>query len=321
MIEKSHIVGGVLIILFFTFCLYTGVSISCRGKAAFYDNTSTESKVNVSNMAPAVSKVNVYEQDDGSAVNIDLTEGTTETVVCNGTVDDWNGWADLAGVNATLYDADSYTSQSPNDNNYHYYAGSCTNKTINGTAAEFSCIFDVWYYANEATWNCNMSAIDIDNASANGVDPTPPSFNMLAALNLSTNVLDFGEMQPGNTTLDTDEVIVNVSNTGNAQINLSLDGFGRVDGDGLAMDCSSTGNISIGYLRYNYTASQDFDTSMWNLTDTALSSGIPGFSVLRRVDDADVNKLNSTNSTFWKIRIPGGAKGVCNGTVVFSAVV
>ena len=36
---------------------------------------------------------------------------------------------------------------------------------------------------------------------------------------------------------------------------------------------------------------------------------------------ANYQKVNSTNSTFWKLQVPAGTKGICNGTVTFSAVI
>jgi len=318
--EKEDIAATLCILLVIVLGVYMLVSVSETSDASYYDNTPIESRVNVTNAAPFVTQVNLYKQSDEEDTSIDLDEGTTTTLVCNATVNDLNGWSDIVSVNATIYDADSYSLTSPNDNNYHYFQGSCTNSSVNISAREFSCTFDVWYYANNATWNCSVSAIDIENATGSSMDLSPPTITALAALNLSTNLIDFGEMPPGNTTDDAHEQNVDVTNTGNVNINLSVDGYGAVDGDGLAMNCTQ-GNITISYLRYNITANQDFDVSMWNLTDDKLSSGIPKLVISQRVDDGDNGKVNSTNSTYWKLRIPKGVKGFCNGTVTFSAVV
>ena len=300
---------------------YLLISLSHTSSAAYYDSTPIESRVNVTNSAPVVSQVILYESDDGSQASIDLEQGTTENLTCNATVDDLNGWEDIVGVNATIYDSDTHNSSSVDDKNFKYFTSSCTNETINTSALEFSCVFFVWYYANNATWNCNVSAIDAVNASDTEVDATPPIINKLVALNLSANLIDFDELAPGATTQDVDEPIVNVTNTGNSNFNLSVDGFGTINGDGLAMNCTS-GNISIEMIHYNYTDDQNYDTSMWNLSDDQLPAGIPGLSILQRVDDNDDKKINSTNSTYWKLRIPvGSARGFCNGTVTFSAVV
>jgi hypothetical protein len=128
-------------------------------------------------------------------------------------------------------------------------------------------------------------------------------------------------MLPGETTTNANEQNVNVTNTGNTNINLSVNGFGLVENDNLSMVCTR-GNISVEYIKYNNTLGQAYLTSMWNLTSYKIGSGIRGLNIARRVDDADNTKLNSTNSTYWKIFIPiGYAKGYCNGTVTFSAVV
>jgi hypothetical protein len=301
--------------------MYLLITVTGDGSAFYYDNTSVESRVNVTNKVPTVSQVNMYRFSNLQQAGIDLVEGTTTLIICNATVEDWNGWMDIAAVNATIYDSASYTSTSANDNNTHYTQVLCTNTYINITSLMYSCSFDVWYFANNSSWNCNVSAKDQSNATANAVDASNPTFNILAALNLSVSLIDFGNMQPGDITTNALEPVVNVTNTGNVNINLSLDGFGAVDGDGLAMNCT-VGNISIDKLRYNVTDDQSYTTSMWNLTDSKLPSGIPRFAVNRRVDDADYLKINSTNRTYWKLMVPiGSAGGFCNGTVTFSAVV
>jgi hypothetical protein len=321
MVEKMEKAKTYTICWILTFVLFTYILLSSvgTGSASYYDNTSVESRVNVTNNLPFVRDVNMYRLIGLQQTSIDLTEGTTTTIICNATVEDWNGWGDIAGVNASIYAA-GYSSTSPNDNNSKYFTNSASNTYINTTSLMYSCSFSVWYFANNASWNCNVTARDQSFAIASAVDLSNPVFNTLAALNLSASMIDFGEMQPGGITTNALEPVVNVTNTGNVNINLSLDGFGVTNGDGLAMNCT-VGNISLGYMRYNVTDDQSYVTSMWNLTDDALPSGIPRFIINRRVDDADYLKLNSTNSTYWKLQVPMGTMGFCNGTVTFSAVV
>ena len=119
--------------LFVVFSIYLLISVSDTTSADLYDNTSIESRVNVSNVGPSVKDVLLYEKDDGDTVSLGLEEGVTETMTCNATVDDLNGWSDISGVNATIY-ASGYTSSSPDDNNYHYFTSSCTNSSINASA-------------------------------------------------------------------------------------------------------------------------------------------------------------------------------------------
>jgi len=314
---KIYAIYWILLGIFFTYLLVSSTNLS---SASYYDNTSIESRVNVTNKNPTVSQVNMYRFSNLAQANIDLTEGVTTTIICNATVEDWNGWNDIAAVNATIYDQASFNSNSPNDNNSHYYQGACSNTAINTTSLMYSCSFEVWYFANNAAWNCNVSARDLSNTTANAIDASNPTFNMLAALNLSARIMDFGNMQPGDITTDAAEPVINVTNSGNVNINLSVDGFGVTDGDGFAMNCT-VGNISLSFLRYNVSNDQSFANSMWNLTDSKLPSGIPAYIINRRVDDADYVKLNSTNSKYWKLWVPMGVKGFCNGTVTFSAVV
>ena len=163
---------------------------------------------------------------------------------------------------------------------------------------------------------------DLDGASAyNRSEATTVA--ALYAINLTTfnesMMLDFGNMAPGDITANAAEQYVNVTNSGNININLSIGGYGITPNDNLSMGCT-IGNISAADLRYNYSDNQAFATSMFNLTVNALPRSIPALRIPVRVDDSDTQVKNSTNTTYWKLSIPAGTKGFCNGTVIFSAV-
>ncbi len=290
-----------------------------------FDNTSVQSRVNVTNAAPAVLQVVLYEQGSGPGVAITLSEGTTTEVVCNATYQDNNGYQDIniTNSNATAWINPIVGFTAADDNNNHYTNRTCTITQINTSAGMLSCSFQFEYYAlNDSRWLCNATVQDLDGLSAynRSEDATVAA---LYAINLTTfnesMMLDFGNMAPGDITADAAEQYVNVTNSGNINISLSIGGYGVNASDGLAMNCT-VGNISADNLRYNYSDNQAFATSMFNLTVNALPGSIPALRIPVRVDDGDTEFKNSTNTTFWKLSVPAGTKGFCNGTVIFSAV-
>lgn len=263
------------------------------------------------NVAPSVDSVLIYPSP------IDLLAATYATIYCNATVTDQNGASDITAVNATFYHIETANPESQDDNNDHYTNTSCTNMSQSGNSVEFSCTIDVWYYANNGSWNCNVTAVDDGNLTS--TLETSETINPLYAINISMSAIDYGALAPAETTSNPNEVVVNVTNEGNSDINLSVYGYGTVASDGLSMNCTMY-NITIGNERYDILPARDFDTLMIPLTNDPLPSGIPGLRIFQRVDDIDSLLINSTNSTYWKLRMPQVVGGKCNGTVVFSAV-
>lgn len=277
----------------------------------YYDNTSITSKLNVSNKAPVVYDVIIF--DNNSQTNLLLEQGTVHTVICNATVNDTNGISDIEIVNATIYKTPEFGPSNAVDNNYRYVNSSCTQFATSGrVTAYYTCHFHVWYYAFNGTWRCNVTAID--NSSAINRSYDDAIIDPLFALNLSATEIDFGELEPGEESPADEKV--NITNFGNMNISVAVKGYGRTEGDDQAMNCT-VGNISIGYERYSIQAAQAW-SAMAALTSNW--TNITGLVVPFRLDDNDNNNKNSTNTTYWKIKAPFGTKGVCNGTIVFSAV-
>ena len=130
--------------------------------------------------------------------------------------------------------------------------------------------------------------------------------------------LDYGLV---NATYVSEEGILNVTNYGNVKINLSLSGYAVNEGDGFAMNCSLGGNISINYEKYNLTDSNpgslslsQFEASYVNLTS---SPKVREFNLNYRQDDTQNEAINST---YWRIYVPVGVGGTCQGNIVFGAV-
>jgi hypothetical protein len=281
-----------------------------------YDRNDTAiTRLNITNTRPTVYNVLLQDNITETPRLIDLQPETTIPIWCNGTVEDYNGYADINTTNATIWSS-TVSIGSADNLNSHYSNSSCARITGTGTTSDYSCRFDLPYFALNGTWYCNMSAIDqlISGEQGFGSNLTSTNISELIALNV-TDIIDFGSLQAGQTSAsDSNATIYNL---GNVQIDLNLHGYGAADGDNLAMVCS-IGNIPVFYEHYNLTTwNQNFDTLMANLTGPVAGVTHSNFDLPKALSWAGRN-----STTYWKIGLPiGAARGLCNGTVVFNAVV
>src|SRR3989344_8288847 len=83
------------------------------------NNTSVLIRVNITNTEPNLYYVIVTPDPVG------LSPGANTTVNCTGRVWDYNGWADIVRVNATIY-KNTTTVNAVDDNNNHYSNYNCS---------------------------------------------------------------------------------------------------------------------------------------------------------------------------------------------------
>jgi hypothetical protein len=262
-----------------------------------YRNISIDTRANITNAQPEI--LNITLEDP-----VTLNAGTTYPVSCNISVRDWNGAATIDTVNATYFHSTS-SLNAADDNNTHYTNSSCTQTGIDGFLANYTCTFDVYYYALPNEWNCTVFANDTNSFVGNGT--TNGSINELLALNV-TNPIDYGDLAIND--FSTDQT-ANVTNFGNVPINVSVYGFGNTTGDGLAMVCDQ-GNITVDNQRYATSPAIPY-ASKTSLT----SSGV-------QLENLTIGKqtlptTEITNTTYWQLFVPPNPFGQCNGTVVFQA--
>jgi len=265
---------------------------------------------------PVASDVSI----DSGAASVTLTEGTTKNVVCTATITDVDGCEEITGVSAVFYRTNvSGGAGAADDNNDHYSiscivdGGTCTGGE--DTDANYTCTFPVYYYADptdagsyEATdWTCQVTPSD-------GVGPGTAATDViemasLAALDVD-NTINYGELALGADT-DSSNQQTTVTNRGNVQIDVTLDGYGSSDGDGKSMTCD-WGAVVIGNEEYSgsaftYGAGTD-------LTDSAFELDL---DVTQQTNDVSP----STKEVYWGFGLPeSGVYGSCGGTVIFTAV-
>jgi len=262
-----------------------------------YDHVNVTATVNVTNAAPEI-LAQYFDQ------NITLVAGSTKFVTCNATIRDWNGYNDLSNVNATMYYYLNSSGQA-DDANEHYTNASCIETANDGQyLANYSCGFDVQYFANNGTWYCNMSVID--NSGFVASNETNTTINALYALNV-TDVIDYGNLS----LLEySDNITATVTNFGNSAINVSVLGYGATEGDGIGLVCNQGTNITVDNERFSGSLVD------WTLK-TPLSATNQDMNITLFQQQSDVTPV--TYDTYWQLYVPPNPFGVCTGTVRFTA--
>jgi hypothetical protein len=291
-------------------------------------NVTVQTTLNVGNVAPEVLLVVITNTSTSyTKQNVTLNPGSNRTVYCNGVARDWNNNTEILNVTANLFQ--NGTSEfAVDDNNTHYTNNSCyINSNLSNSVygddstgnftVNYSCSFNVQYYANSGPWNCSVYAYDIYNW--NGSNSSLGYVNELLAVTLPSSI-DYGTV---NSTYVSNEVIANVSNAGNVMINLTLQGYAVSVGDGWAMNCTKGNlkNISVMYEKYNLTAStptvtglSDFETYYTNLTNASTTKR---FNLNFRQNEGSDDAINAT---YWRIYVPRGVAGSCSGNIIFGAI-
>jgi hypothetical protein len=292
------------------------------GAGPNYKNVSVRTTVNVTDSYPEIVNITCNNR-----TSITLNAGTTQSVVCIVQIMDFNGGNTIngtmgSGVNATFY---YYLNQSsnPNDNNVHYTNSTCSqNGSANGYLVNWSCAFDVWYYANNGTWRLNATVTDTHNwYYRGGLNFTVwgvgnATINSLYALNV-TSLIDYGQLAVGDTSAP---VTANVTNFGNMNINVTVFGYGNdtdsVSNRNLAMACEQR-NISISNERYSLSSATAYDAMTMLAGVSTPAPQISGLTIMQQTNDSQ----QVINSTYWRlyVNVSTNPFGICNGTVVFSA--
>jgi hypothetical protein len=281
-----------------------------------YKNVTVHTSVNITHSKPDVLNVTVYETLNLSAKNITITAGGYKSVSCNATVRSWEGFNDISVVNATLYHQGS-SSQNASDNlNNHYTNASCKlNASLTQFIGWYVCSFDVIYFSNNGTWTCNVTiqnSYTVTNPNFTGSGYGTTLFYPVYALNV-TDGIDYGGVAVED--YSSPDRTANVTNLGNMGINITVEGYAVTRGDGLAMNCSLTGNITVDNERFSPSSGQSFATKT-PLTSNLGGEMIPGLSMPKQT----INNTLILNTTYWQLYVPPNPAGNCSGYILFTAI-
>jgi hypothetical protein len=286
------------------------------------NNVTVITNLTVGNVYPEILNVSIED----NAASFTLTPNSTKLLRCVAVVRDYNGENDINFSNSTFFDNFSSSEGGANDNNIHYTNSSCNMTNDFGSYNGYSddvytklvnCTYQVWYYANATAWNCTVMVNDSYDWRAKGYDLI--TISPLLALGLP----DFIYYGTVNATYVSGENISNVTNYGNVPVNLSLSGYGFKENDGNAMNCTlgSNKNITIEKEKYNLTTSHSGDLTLSefiaNYTNLTINPVTKRFDLDFRHNDI----LNEAwNHTYWRIYVPVGVAGTCQGNIIFGAV-
>jgi len=271
------------------------------------------------NSPPVIESVSVDDDVTLNPNEIDLSPAVTKEITCRAIVMDYEGDNSIINASAMFFDNVLSNYGNGNDNNEHYSNDTCIiNYEYGGlNQVEVNCTFQVWYYANSQNWNCTINVTDNLSISSYGSDLT--FVNPLLALGVDSPV-SFGNIDANGVS---NEVELNVTNYGNVKINLSLSGYGFKENDGNAMNCTLglVKNISIENQKYNLTHSNEDALSLsqfiGNYTNLTSSPKIKKFNLNYRQEEITNEAINST---YWRIYVPTGVAGTCQGNIIFGAV-
>lgn len=284
-------------------------------------STIVITNLTIGNTYPEI--INVSINDD--AATLTLTPNATTKVDCVAVIREYNGDSDVAGANATFFDSVVSNASGSDDNNYHYTNSSCEliadTGGFNGYADDpyhslANCTFQVEYYANAQDWTCEVTAIDNMSWTSNETDDITVSALLAVGL---PDVIEYGTV---NATFVSNEQTANVTNYGNVQMNLTLEGYGTTQGDGIAMNCTlgNIGYIPVEHEKYNLSATTSgalslsaFNSVYTNLTSSAVTRQ---FELASRLNDTFNEAIKES---YWRIYVPTGVAGTCNGSIIFGA--
>ncbi|MEM4711089.1 MAG: hypothetical protein QXL18_04020, partial [Candidatus Woesearchaeota archaeon] len=246
--------------------------------------------------------INDYLIPEGEVI---LSAGSTRPVFCIVNVSDTFGAENINYTRATFY---YYLNNSfdNDDYNVHYTNNNCDLNYTGISYKVFSCLFNVYYYANNGTWNCTAFAYNNQSVSSNLTNNT--LINPLYALNV-TDGLSFGNVESG---FESSEIKANISNIGNMPINISVQGYAIYPGDAVGMNCSDGTNISIDSIRFSLTS------TIYDLKNP-LNGNVQNTSLKIQ---KQINTSTPINITYWQIKpnpFLGSNSRYCSGFIIFNA--
>jgi len=263
------------------------------------------------NTAPTVDSVSL-----NSGNNIILTESTTTLVSATGTVSDANGYADISSVQGKLYRSGVGSDCSTNNSNC-YEDTSCATSSCSGNVCDYSCDFNVYFYAEPTDdgkyasssgwtsqhWEAWVKVIDSASASSTATNSAETvNVNTLTALDVDSSIT-YDALDP-NTNMANLTKATNATNTGNVPIDIQL------KGDDMTYEANS---IAVSNQRYSTTTNDAWANGI------QLTSSYVHFEV--DLPKPTQSPSNSTTTIYWGWQVPTGKpSGTYTGTNYFNAV-
>jgi len=280
---------------------------------SYGNNPESEADFKTPSVTP-VPSVDSVSLNNGN--NITLIENATILVSATGTVSDPDGYSDITSVQGKLYRSGVGPDCALDDNNC-YEDTSCATSSCSGNSCEYTCEFNVQFYAEPTDtgsyavaqgwdtqhWEAWVKVIDSTSTSSTATNSAQTvDVNTLAALNVDSSIT-YDALDPG-TNMPNLIKATNATNTGNVPIDI------QIKGD----DMTGPGGAVIGIENQRYATSS-----------VAWSSGYTASSTYQTLE-VDLPKpttspSNSTDIIYWGWGVPTSKPaGTYTGTNYFNPV-
>ena len=234
--------------------------------------------------------------------NISLVEDNIKSVSATGTVVDLNGYEDLVFATSTIYRSGVGMSCSNDLNNcYQLASSSCSFLNCSDNACDFSCTADLQYFADPTDTDSDFEGQSwlpqVTIYDSGGNSDTSSGLGVLTytmrALSVAEGI-DYGTLSVGSTTEDVNATTT-IKNTGNDNIDVSLDGTDLV---------SAGGSITVN--------NQKYATSTFTYSACVICKFLTGTSTDYEIDLPKPTSTTtpSTDEVFWGIQVPTGSAGL-----------
>jgi hypothetical protein len=244
--------------------------------------------------------------------NIALMEGMTKLITATASSTDQNGYADMLYATSTFYRSGVGANCTANDNNcYQVASTSCSFSSCSGNTCSIACSANLQYFTDPTdagvysaeNWLANLTVTD---STALKDTDTSVGVEMYTLRALGTlNAIDYGALAVGSDTGGVN-ASTTLTNTGNDNINVSLDGTNMVNQ-------ASTSAIVVNKQKYA--------TTSFTYGACAICQFLTGTST---VMDVNLPKPTTTapvsDKLYWGISVPIGTSGEAHqGTNTFIA--
>jgi hypothetical protein len=234
MIERIKHSTGLLVVVLLVVGFYA-LSLVVVSYAQATDELYTS--VTIQSAAPTVTNVTL---NNGGAIT--LTEGTTTSVTCSGTISAGGGYWDVTNVTSTIYRSGVGAACTDEDNDcYQMTLTSCVTSSGSGTDMHVVCTDYLWFHADSTDassswpatgWQCKITATT-PGGNGDGTSAAQ-TLNSLAAESLAPQLIPYGNRAPNSAYTVGARVTTTLYTTGNIIINTLLKGS-NMSGPGTAI--------------------------------------------------------------------------------------
>jgi len=219
-----------------TSTIYCFRAVKSDGSALDTYEHYPEAVTDVGPEAEAAPSVSSMLLNNGS--NITLIENTSTTVSVTATIQDTNGWSNIAYATSVIYRSGATTACTADQNNcYRMASTSCALSSCTGNSCTVTCSANLQYFAESTDdasgfvmedWRAHVTAVDYASMTGAATTTIGIELNSLYGIQV-TNSINYGVLSAGANSESTNRVATS-TNTGNIALDVSVSGQDMVSG-------------------------------------------------------------------------------------------